>query len=117
MFTHLRHEHSYKYLISAKKVIKDTGKIVFSFLTFNNKYHWALFDQMIHAEGNKPHNQFVTNEQIEIWAKRLGLNIELFETGSKPYIPIKHPVQLGEGARFTDFGSLGQGVCVLTKIT
>ncbi|QXD22933.1 class I SAM-dependent methyltransferase [Opitutia bacterium ISCC 51] len=115
VFTHLFHEDSYKYLISAKSILKETGKIAFSFLTFDEDEHWALFDRMVEYEKPTHHNQFMTNSQIEIWADKLGFKIDRLETGSTPFIPLEKEIILESGAHFRDLGSLGQGVCVLSK--
>ena len=115
VFTHLFHEDSYKYLLSAKSILKPEGKVVFSFLSFDEEEHWVLFDRMVQFERATHHNQFMTNSQIEIWAKRMGFNIDLLENGSIPFIPLDQEIILENGAHFRDLGSLGQGVCVLSK--
>ncbi|MBH54595.1 MAG: methyltransferase type 11 [Opitutaceae bacterium] len=117
VFTHLFHEHSYIYLRNARDLIKADGKVIFSFLTFDEDIHWSRFDNMVNERERAFHDQFMTNSQIEIWANKLGYNIELFETGSKPFIPLRHSVALDGGTEFEDLGSLGQGVCILTKNT
>jgi SAM-dependent methyltransferase len=115
VFTHLLHEDSYNYLVSAKRVLKFNGKIVFSFLAFDEEEHWPLFDQMLRRQEASHHDQFVTLRQLEIWAEKLGLKVDLLEKGSTPYFPLEKPVELESGARFETLGSIGQGVCILSK--
>ena len=115
VFTHLLHEDSFKYLLSSKSVLRSGGKIIFSFLSFDEDEHWKLFDQMVSNEEPIHHNQFMSNSQIEIWAEKLGLQLERLEGGTQPYIPIDREVTLTNGAHFKDLGSLGQGVCILSK--
>ena len=116
VFTHLLHEDSFKYLLSAREVLKVGGKVVFSFLTFDEDEHWELFDQMVYNKEATHHNQFVTNHQLEIWAEKLGFQIDLLEKGSTPFIPLEKPIKLQSGANFDKLGSLGQGVCIYPKI-
>lgn len=115
VFTHLFHQDSYKYLLSAKSILKQNGKVAFSFLTFDEDEHWVEFDRLVRLEKPTHHNQFMTNSQIEIWADKLGFKIDRLETGSTPFIPLEKEVILESGAHFRDLGSLGQGVCILSK--
>jgi hypothetical protein len=70
---------------------------------------------MVDNKESTHHNQFVTNHQLEIWAEKLGFQVELLETGSTPFIPLGKPIKLQNGATFDKLGSLGQGVCIYTK--
>ena len=115
VFTHLLHEDSYRYLLSAKEVLKDDGKIIFSFLTFNTDHHWIIFDEMVRKDSDVHFNQFITNEQIEIWAQRLDLKIDFINTGETPFIPLDQPMKLDSGPSFENLASIGQGVCILSN--
>jgi len=116
VFTHLLHEESYVYLQEAKRVLKPTGKIVFSFLDFSVPAHWAIFEDNIATIGkSNPLNQFISRDAIQVWASRLGLKIEDFHDGDKPHIKLSCPIILGDGKEVTDMGNLGQSICILSS--
>lgn len=116
VFTHLLHDESFKYLKDAARVLKPDGRIVFSFLEFQIPSHWAVFEQVVNDDRpDKVLNQFMSRDAIEAWAPRCGLEIlEIFD-GDKPHIPLAAPVQWEDGRVQTDWGNLGQSVCVLGK--
>ena len=114
VFTHLLHEHSYIYLQEAKRVLKPTGKIIFSFLEFKIPSHWTVFETNILNNNNlHPLNQFISRDAIEIWASNLALKVEAFYDGDKPHIPIPHKITLDGGKTMELKCNLGQSVCVL----
>ena len=60
-------------------------------------------------------NQFLTNHQIENWADKLELKIELFETGITPIIPAIQPFLLEYEVVFKKLGSIQRGISFLSK--
>ena len=76
VFTHLLHEQSYTYLKEVKRVLKDQGKVVFSFLDFKDPIHLQFFEASVSemANGN-PLNVYMNEDLIQVWAKLLGFEI------------------------------------------
>jgi len=115
VFTHLLHEESYRYLEEAKRVLKPSGKIVFSFLEFSIPCHWNVFEANLKNMGKPGHlNMFMSRGGINAWAEHLDLNIETIEDGDKPHIPLSSPVTLDNNKVMQDKGNLGQSICVLS---
>ena len=115
VFTHLLHEETYRYLQEAKRVLKPTGRIVFSFLEFAIPSHWAVFDATIASIGLDKHlNQFMSRDGIEAWCEHLGLQIEALDDGDKPSIPLRAPVVLEGGQIYEKLGALGQSIAILS---
>jgi SAM-dependent methyltransferase len=116
VFTHLLHEQSFAYLKEAHRVLKPGGRIVFSFLEFAMPNHWAVFESMVADIGGGHHlNVFMSRDGIEAWASHLELGIVAIHDGNKPHVPLPHPVTLDDGTVMSDYGNLGQSVCVLRK--
>lgn len=103
VMTHLLHEQTYWYLEEAARVLKPGGKIVFSFLEYDEPGHVEIFKKSIerHKEGEK-HVLIVFNDRASIasWASDLGLTVESFHRATEA---------------ITDAGALGQAICVLRK--
>jgi len=117
VFTHLQHEESYRYLLDAKRVVKESGKIVFSFLDFTVDSHWWIFDEALKStKPDKVLSQFMSQNAIEAWAKHLKLSVVEMQTGDKPHIPLSQTVRWDDGREMVGMGNLGQSVCVLTKV-
>ena len=115
VFTHLRHEESYRYLEEAKRILKPTGRIVFSFLEFAVPNHWAVFDNNLLTAGDYQHlNQFMSRDGIEAWAEHLELRVEMWR-GDQPHIPLLKPVTLEGGEHYDSLGALGQSVAVMQR--
>jgi hypothetical protein len=53
VFTHLLDEDVSRFLSEARRVAKQGGKIVFSFLNFECDSHWPVFDTA--ARARPPH--------------------------------------------------------------
>ncbi len=116
VLTHLRHEESFIYLKEAKRVLKPTGKIVFSFLEFSIPSHWTVFEHNLANVENSYHlNQFISRDGIAAWAHHLGLQVDVMYDGDKPHIPLTHPVTLDDGRTIDTAATMGQSVCVLSK--
>ncbi len=75
VFTHLKHEESYRYLLDARRALKPDGRIVFSFL--ESQKHWPIFQGMVDAGINPsgPLIMLIERPMIEEWARRLALEI------------------------------------------
>lgn len=71
VFTHLKHEESYRYLRDARRALKPGGRIVFSFL--ESAKNWNVFIEMVEAATVPHHNQLIERSMIEAWARGLGL--------------------------------------------
>ena len=115
VFTHLLHQESFLYLKEARRVLKPTGRIVFSFHEFSIPSHWTVFEGSLAAIGTfKPLEQFMSRDGIAAWASHLGLQIDAIFDGDKPHIPLPKPLLLENGQTFEGKGFLGQSVCVLS---
>jgi len=119
VFTHLLHEHSYQYLVEAKRVLKTNGKIIFSFLEYKIPAHWHHFNMKLSDTNEQlPLIVFMSRDCIEAWADHLCLKILAIIDGDKPHIPLSHPVTFDDGSTVEGEGKLGpigQSVCILTK--
>lgn len=77
VFTHLLHEETYTYLCEIRRVLKPGGKLVFSFLEFEEDAHWQHFQQSVDGlrlakKGQL--NAFTERRVLEIWARRAGFS-------------------------------------------
>jgi 2-polyprenyl-3-methyl-5-hydroxy-6-metoxy-1,4-benzoquinol methylase len=116
VFTHLLHEESFMYLCEAQRVLKPSGKVIFSFLDFSIHSHWAVFRSNIEHLYNRVHlNQFLDDGAIRVWSKFLNLNVVDILPGDVKNIVLREPVTLEDGTVERDFTALGQSICVLQK--
>lgn len=79
VFTHLLPEESYLYLQEAKRVLKPSGKIIFTFFDFKEPNHWPIFHENIQClKAHKPKvlDAFLSKDAVEVWAEKLSLKIE-----------------------------------------
>jgi SAM-dependent methyltransferase len=114
LFTHLLHEESYTYLLEARRVLKPTGRIIFSFLEFAIWSHWSVFESDLAAIGtDAPHNQFMSRDGIQAWATHLEMQVLDIFDGDTPHIPLSEPVTMENGTRYESLGALGQSIAVL----
>ena len=119
VFTHVLHEDSYRYLLEAQRVLKPGGKVVFSFLEFKIPCHWTIFENMVNCSATgalRVHDQFIDRAAISAWAEHARFAIEKIYDGDVPHISVPRPIENESGAIISDETSLGQSVCVLTKL-
>jgi len=119
VFTHLLHEDSYRYLLEARRVLQTGGKVVFSFLDFAIRCHWAIFENMVSGSASgasRVHDQFISRDAIAAWEEHAGFAVETIYDGDVPHIRVPYPLTNESGASITGETSLGQSVCVLRKI-
>jgi hypothetical protein len=96
--------NSYWYLEEAIRVLKPGGKIIISFLDFNETAHWPVFIYTLTLSKDSadvPMNVFMSKEMIKTFALHLNLEIERF---------------VGATEEIVQSGALGQSLCVLRKI-
>lgn len=117
IFTHLSHIDSYKYLNEATRVLREGGRIVFSFLEFKIGEHWNVFENSLNnRESTSVHDQFLSRDAIEAWAKHIGLKIISIEDGNKYSIIIPNNIEISDPDLISGkLGRLGQSICVLEK--
>lgn len=119
VFTHLLHEQSYRYLEEARRVVKGSGRIVFSFLEFAIPDQWAIFQNTLQAAYDEhPLIMFFGRDAIEAWAAHLGLEILAIIDGNTAHVPIPHPLTFDNGVTvegLARLGPIGQSVCVLQR--
>ncbi|HEX2851830.1 MAG TPA: class I SAM-dependent methyltransferase, partial [Opitutaceae bacterium] len=117
VFTHLRHEQSFRYLQEARRALRPGGLIVFSFLEFKIHPHWAVFENMV-TEAHKPENplnQFMDRDGLAMFARYLNVEIKNVWDGATPHIPVEGEVQWDDGRVQAGMGDLGHSICVMQK--
>ena len=117
VFTHLLPEQSFVYLQEAVRLLKPGGKIVFSFLEFEEPDHWPIFENAIRNLNNTSHpmTAFVECSAIRTWAAHLNLKIEAFVGAGAPHINLERPLTLDSGTLLQGKVAFGQSICVLTS--
>ena len=80
VMTHLHDYESYKYLLQAKRALKPKGKILVSYMHWEDEGHWKLFMESVNGG---PLLMKLLNESIwKTWAKHLQMEISF--TGLTP---------------------------------
>ena len=85
VFTHLQHTETYLYLEDIRRVLRPTGRLVFSFVEFASAAHWQMFEATVEAQRHDtlPHlNQFIERSVIDLWAEKLGFVHEGYVDGT-----------------------------------
>ncbi|RWP87589.1 MAG: class I SAM-dependent methyltransferase [Mesorhizobium sp.] len=103
LFTHLLHEETFIYMRDCHRVLKNGGKMLFSFLEFHMPPHWQVFEATViqyEARTRPTLNMFLEREAIKIFAARIGFNVEKFIDADAPVL---------------DGHALGQSMCVMVK--
>ncbi len=115
LFTHLLHEDIYRYLAAAKRVLKPSGRIVFSYLDFAVPSHWAVFEQTLaDRDPDRVLNQFISKDGIASWCQHLRLEISAIHDGHVPWINLVKSFHYVDGRKASGIVEFGQSVCVLT---
>jgi predicted O-linked N-acetylglucosamine transferase (SPINDLY family)/GT2 family glycosyltransferase/ubiquinone/menaquinone biosynthesis C-methylase UbiE len=105
VFTHLPHEQSFTYLKEVRRILRDEGKVVFSFLDFKDPVHVPFFEGSVaEMDGGHPMNVFMNKDLIQVWAKLLGFEC-LEVLGAEEKKSLGHP--------YADFG---QSIACLKKV-
>lgn len=116
VFTHLLHEHSYAYLLEAKRVLKPGGRIVFSFLEFASPHLWSIFEGNLRDLGKPvPLNMFMSRDMFPVWADHLGLKVLELVGSTTPFIPLEAPIRYDNGRVVEGCVWFGQSLCILEK--
>jgi SAM-dependent methyltransferase len=115
VFTHLLHEESFVYLKEAKRVIKPTGKIVFSCLQYG--IHDEVFEASVNDVGvsRTPLTVFIGLDAIHTWASMLGLRVLQIHNGAVPHIPLTEEITFRSGQVLQGLGAFGQSVCIMAR--
>lgn len=120
VFTHLRHEEAFIYLMEAARVLKPSGRVVFTFFDFSQPNHWVVFEryvETIRAGGPAMHvEQFVDKGTISVWAQKLGFKIVRLYDGAQNYIDLSSEIVRDDGSKMSGPMTIGQSACVLEKL-
>jgi len=104
VFTHLLHEQSFKYLKEVKRVLKDGGKVVFTFLDFYDPVHTPHFEASVSGmDKGHPLNVFMNADLIKAWTELLGFECNLILGANEKKF------------RGYPFSNLGQSIACLAK--
>lgn len=120
VFTHLLQEETFAYLQECYRVLKPGGKLVFSFLEFDEPSHWPVFQQSVDQTRKQQRsvlNAFIDRGAIKIWSTKLGFELEMLRGGSEKFINLTQPIVHEDGTRMEGRAALWQSACILRKPT
>jgi ubiquinone/menaquinone biosynthesis C-methylase UbiE len=119
VFTHLRHEETFVYLLEAMRVLKPAGLVVFTFFDFSQPNHWIIFERYVETiRSSKPTmhvEQFIDKGTIAVWAEKLGFRIKQLYDGAQNYIKLGDDIVRDDGSKVSGAMTIGQSACVLEK--
>jgi len=85
LFPLLLHEEIFIYLEDMKRALKNGGKVIFSFLEFDNHQHQLIFNDSVNDRKeflSVPLRTFVERSVLKLWAEKIGFNIVEFTSGN-----------------------------------
>ncbi len=103
LFTHLLPAESYIYIQDMHRVLKNGGRLVFSFLEYEVPSNWTIFEATVAAQRTNaaPHlNMFLEKSVITHWANHIGFKVLEMINGDVGHF---------------DGDALGQSVAILEK--
>lgn len=85
VFTHISPEECYLYLEDTFRALKPGGKLVFSFLEFEDPLHWTVFESRLGRLRRKRRlallDTFLHRSWIRLWGERIGFAAPDFTDG------------------------------------
>jgi SAM-dependent methyltransferase len=116
LFTHLLHEVSFTYLKEAHRVLKPDGKLVMSFLEYEEPRHRELFLQAVTSVAvDRPLIVLIEKNALKFWADQLGFEIEKFHSAAEKFIDFPSPIRLPDGESLAGAHAFGQSICVMRR--
>lgn len=115
LFTHLLHEETFLYIRDAKRVLKQNGRLILSFLEFANAGHRCLFLQAVgSAKTDRPLIVFNERNALQFFAEECGFQSVAFVDGHDAIADFGAGRALSNGEIVKGRLALGQSICVMT---
>lgn len=87
VFTHISPEECYLYLEDIFRALKPGGKLVFSFLEFEDPHHWSVFQSRLGRLRRKRRlallDTYLHRDWIRLWADKIGFSVPEFTEGQE----------------------------------
>src|SRR5689334_4851002 len=116
LFTHLLHEESFTYLTEIRRVLKSSGRLICSFLEYEEPNHRTLFLQAVKSvAADRPLIVFTEKNCLSFWADELGFEIERFISAAEKFIDFSERTPLPNGEVLHGNHAFGQSLCVMRK--